>query len=56
MQFYLHDLVRIHSQQYRLAFFEALTTLAVVMGLEMLALAWLDGEAVRLLTGTDAAR
>ena len=41
MQFYLRDLVRIHSQQYRLAFFEALTTLAVVMGLEMLALAWL---------------
>ena len=41
MQFYLQDLVRIHAHQYRLAFFEALTTLAVVMGLEMLALAWL---------------
>src|SRR5688500_1878038 len=41
MQFYLQDLVRIHGQQYRLAFFEALTTLAVVMGVQMLALAWL---------------
>ena len=41
MQFHLPDLVRIHGQQYRVAFFEALTTLAVVMGLEMLALAWL---------------
>ena len=41
MQFYLRDLVRIGGQQYRLAFFEALTTLAVVMGIEMLVLAWL---------------
>jgi hypothetical protein len=41
MQFYLRDLVRIDGQQYRLAFFEALTTLVVVMGAEMVALAWL---------------
>ena len=41
MQFYLPDLVRIHGQQYRVAFFEAITTLAVVMGIEMLALSWL---------------
>jgi hypothetical protein len=43
MQFYLQDLVRIKAQQYRIAFFESLTTLGVVMGLEMLALAWLFG-------------
>ncbi len=41
MQFHLPDLIRIKAQQYRLAFFEAFTTLAVVMGLEMLVLAWL---------------
>ena len=43
MQFYLQDLVRIKAKQYRIAFFESLTTLGVVMGLEMLALSWLFG-------------
>jgi hypothetical protein len=43
MQFYLQDLVRIKAGQYRIAFFESLTTLAVVMGLEMIALALLFG-------------
>ena len=41
MQFYLQDLVRIKAQQYRIGFFEALTTLGVVMGLEMVAVSWL---------------
>jgi Kef-type K+ transport system membrane component KefB len=41
MQFTLRDLVLIKGQQYRVAFFEATTTLAVVMGLQMLLLAWL---------------
>jgi predicted Kef-type K+ transport protein len=43
MQFYLQDLVRITALQYRIAFFEALTTLAVVMGLEIVAMSWLFG-------------
>jgi hypothetical protein len=41
MQFYLQDLVRIQAQQYRIAFLESITTLGVVMGLEMVAIAWL---------------
>jgi hypothetical protein len=40
-QFYLPGLVRIPGLMYRLAFAEALTTLAVVGGLQMLLLAWL---------------
>ena len=43
MQFYLQDLVRIKANQYRIAFFESLTTLGVVMGLEMVALSLLFG-------------
>jgi hypothetical protein len=43
MQFYLQDLVRIKAQQYRIAFFESLTSVGVVMGLEMVALGWLFG-------------
>ena len=43
MQFYLQDLVRIKAAQYRIAFFESFITLGVVMGLEMVALAWLFG-------------
>jgi Kef-type K+ transport system membrane component KefB len=43
MQFYLQDLVRIKAQQYRIAFFEALTTHGVDMGLAIVAHPWLFG-------------
>src|SRR5690348_13488824 len=43
MQFYLPMLVRIQGEMYRLAFFEALATLAVVGGVELVATSSLFG-------------
>ncbi len=41
MQFHLPELVRITGQQYRIAFFVAFATMAVVFGFEIAALTWL---------------